>query len=155
MQSYADERFPVSKDYVGTDRWTAAFRERGMFEARHGWVRDSLLRGAGVVLLMMCWLLTDRLFHSATLRQHHDPSLADSALAALGFLSFGAGGVLTTLGEHILDEIEISERWATHVYAAPGEGPAASSPARFMAPDRSPTGPISRSRGTLDVSSTR
>lgn len=83
-----------------------------MVDARKDWIRGAFLRGAGAVLLAACWLLMRWLSHSATLRQHHDPSSGEFAAAALGFLCFSAGGVLVVLGGHIFDRVEVSERWA-------------------------------------------
>ena len=87
-----------------------------MFDAHKGSFGDLLLRGAGIVSLICGWLLMRWLFHSAGLRLHHDPSLVEFAAAALGFLCLSGGGILTTLGEHIFDHVEISERWARRAY---------------------------------------
>lgn len=89
-----------------------------MFEIRKGWLRDLLLRGAGLCLLICCWLLMSWLFHSANLR-HHDPTFVECAATAAGFLCFSAGATLASLGEHIFDQVEISERWAKPPDASP------------------------------------
>ena len=106
-----------------------------MFDAHKGWVRDSLLRGAGVLSLVCGGLLIRWLFNSADLRQHHDPSLIEFAAAALGFLFLSAGAVLTTLGEHIFDQVEISERWAKRAYDLREERHGSSPPAVLVVPD--------------------
>lgn len=90
-----------------------------MFEIRKGWLRDLLLRGAGLCLLACCWLLMSWLFHSANLRQHHDPTFVECAAAATGFLCFSVGATLASLGDHIFDQVEISERWARRPDASP------------------------------------
>lgn len=76
---------------------------------------------AGLGLLACCWLLATWLFHTVDPRRHPDPTLVEFAAAAAGFLCFGAGGALTTLGEHVFDEVEISERWARRPCSRPAE----------------------------------
>ena len=75
------------------------------------------------------------LFHAPDLRQHQDPTLIEFATAALGFLCFSAGGALTTLGEHIFDQVEISERWARRPYSPSKENRERPSPAFLIVPD--------------------
>ncbi|WP_174274800.1 hypothetical protein [Sphingomonas bacterium] len=92
-----------------------------MFDVRKRWVRDRLLRGAGVAALACGWLALRWLFHVAGLRPHQDPSAFEFAAAALGFICLSAGALLATLGEHIFDRVETSERWARRPYAGSEE----------------------------------
>lgn len=87
-----------------------------MFDAHKGLVRDSLLRGAGVISLVSGGLLMSWLFNSVGRHQHQDASLIEFGAAAVGFLCLSAGAILTTLGEHVFDRVEISERWARRAY---------------------------------------
>ena len=117
-----------------------------MFDAHKGWVRDALLRGAGVVLLASGGLLMSWLFQSTALRQHNnDPSFTQFAAAALGFLCLSAGAVLVTLGEHIFDHVEISERWARRAYDLREEKHGTSLPAFLVVPDKDLIASISKS----------
>ena len=75
------------------------------------------------------------LFHAAGLRQHQDPSFTEFAAAALGFLCFSVGAALTAIGEHIFDQVEISERWARRPYSPSGNGRRRSTPAFLVIPD--------------------
>ena len=83
-----------------------------MVDARKVWRQDVVLRITGMILVACCWLLMRWLVHSANLRAHHDPSLLQFVAAAAGFLCVSAGSALTTLGAHVFDEVEVSERWA-------------------------------------------
>lgn len=93
-----------------------------------GVVRDMLLRAAGVALLACCWATLAWLFRHAHPRQHQDPSFVAYMAAATGFLCFSAGAVLTALGAHVFDQVEVSERWARQSWPRPDERAAASAP---------------------------
>lgn len=77
---------------------------------RREWVRDALLRAAGLALLACCWGLIGWLFRHA---RHADPTFVDGMAAAAGYVCFCVGAILSVLGEHVFDPVEISERWAT------------------------------------------
>lgn len=72
---------------------------------------DLGLRVVGLILCGMAYLAIARLFAL------HPPAPPKSAgalaygLATIGFLGGSVGGAMTTLGHHLFDEIEISDRW--------------------------------------------
>lgn len=75
-----------------------------------GWVRDILLRAAGLVLWACSGLIASLLYnHFGT--AHRDPALLEFLAGIVGFSCFSAGNFLVILGEHIFDRVEVSERW--------------------------------------------
>ena len=82
-----------------------------MSTSRKQIARDISLRVAGVLLLIMFLLLYRRLVDSVGLRHSQDVSLAEYLAAAGGFMCFSVGSALLMLGEHILDQVEVSSRW--------------------------------------------
>ena len=90
-----------------------------MVETARFWKHDAVLRIAGMLLVATCWLLMRWLVHSANLRAHRDPALLELAAAAAGFLCVSTGSALTTLGAHVFDEVEVSERWVRRRYVRP------------------------------------
>ena len=143
-KDYGNRPLSISKPYVEIDKWKAAVVGCGMFDAHKGWVRDSLLRSAGLALLVLGWLLMRWLFHTPDLHRHHDPSLAELAAAALSFLCLSAAALLITLGEHVFDRVEISERWTRHPLSSSQDRAAKSPPALLVMPDKDFIATISR-----------
>lgn len=90
-----------------------------MFDARDIWKNDLVLRIAGGVSLSACWFLMRWLFHSPNLGRHHDPTFVELIAAGAGFLCFSAGAALATLGAHLFDQVELSERWVRRPSASP------------------------------------
>lgn len=72
---------------------------------------DLFLRLVGVMLLLISAvsLRTLARIHPAPTRL--DSGLIDFALAAIGFLGASTGAGLAVLGNHLFDEVEVSERW--------------------------------------------
>jgi hypothetical protein len=90
-----------------------------MFDSRRKLLRNLVIRFAGLALLIGSWLLIRWLFHADNLRHHQDPTALQFGTALLGFFCFSAGTLLTALGDHIFDEVQISERWARLTYSPP------------------------------------
>lgn len=88
--------------------------ERGTDDGRHSLQSDLSLRGLGLLSLGVSVLLIRSLVHYLQGQVPHTPPGPLSFLfAALGFLCGSAGGALLTLGHHLFDEVEVSQRWAT------------------------------------------
>lgn len=71
---------------------------------------DTGLRLLGVVL---CAVAYASISHLIALRPTASLAAAGPlayALAAIGFLSASAGGALTLLGDHLFDEVQVSDR---------------------------------------------
>ena len=88
-----------------------------------------------MVLLAAGGLLMSWLFHSPNLHRQHDLSFTEFGAAALGFLCLSAGALLTTLGEHVFDQVEISERWARRPPSSSQGRRDKSAPAFLVVPD--------------------
>lgn len=73
---------------------------------------DMALRLSGLVLALVAYLAIRHLAQDYPARRVHQPSPIDFACAAIGFLGMSASAVLTLLGRHVLDRVEISRRWA-------------------------------------------
>lgn len=91
-------------------------------------IRSVAFRAVGLALLIGGGLAMRHLCHLVHLPPGHSASAAEMAAAAFGFMSLSAGSVLTLLGVHVLDRIEVSERWERRpaqpshlVFAAPAE----------------------------------
>ena len=84
-----------------------------MVDLRGAWVRDVMLRSAGVVLLISCWLIMRWLFHAHAADQRQEFTPLDFAAATTGFFCFSSGAGLISLGAHIFDQVQVSGRWAT------------------------------------------
>ncbi len=82
-----------------------------MVAFRPGRVRDLILRGAGLVLLVCCWLLIAWLLRETRVRSHEAGGLLACCAAAVAYFCFSVGGTLTAIGEHIFDKVRISQRW--------------------------------------------
>lgn len=80
---------------------------------RHEWWKDKGLRFAGLVLLAVAFLAIRYLVDLVPPHSSHEATWIELALAAVGFLGASLGGILVTLGAHIFDKVEISERWRT------------------------------------------
>ena len=74
-------------------------------------IEDLGLRVAGLLLLAIGALAMRRLFMGTPLPRGHTISLAEVGLAAIGFLGLSLGSALFVLGGHLLDQVELSERW--------------------------------------------
>ncbi len=94
-------------------------------------LQDFCLRAGGAFLLAAgagAMTFLDQMAHTPPL---HEATLAEFALAAIGFLCLSAGTALLTLGGHIFDRVTLSARWAT---------PASAEPPPTTAPSASPGG---------------
>ena len=87
--------------------------ERGTDGERHSLQSDLGLRGLGLLSLGVSALLIRSLVHLQGQVPHTPPGPLSFLFAALGFLCGSAGGALLTLGHHLFDEVEVSQRWAT------------------------------------------
>jgi hypothetical protein len=83
-----------------------------MFSDRRPRVRDLFLRTAGLVFLTCCWFLVRWLFHAGNLQHQQDPTPLQFAAGMIAYPCFSAGAILTAMGAHIFDRVEISQRWA-------------------------------------------
>ena len=72
-----------------------------------GWV----LRASGLLLLVIGALAMRHLFQTVHHGSRTGAALAETGLAALGFVSLSSGSALTCLGAQIFDTVEIAERW--------------------------------------------
>ena len=88
------------------------------------WGQGAAIRLAGLVLLTAGYLAMRWLFHAA--RPHHDDAASAwrYLAAAAGFLCLSGGGMLTALGRHIFDPVEIAERWTRRPHILPPPGAA-------------------------------
>lgn len=75
------------------------------------WQRDGLLRALGIGLGVIGFLAVRHLVGLEHAEPRHQATLGEMGLAAAGFVGFSLGGVLTVLGAHVHDRVEISERW--------------------------------------------
>jgi hypothetical protein len=85
--------------------------ECGMSPDHRRSARDLALRAAGLLFLVVAFMALRHMIALVHLRSPHEASLGEMAFAAAGFLGLSAGSTLATLGAHIFDEVEISERW--------------------------------------------
>lgn len=72
---------------------------------------DAVLRLSGLVMALVAYLAIRHLAHHHQAQIAHEPALIDFACAAIGFLGLSASAVLTLLGRHIFDQVQISKRW--------------------------------------------
>lgn len=75
-------------------------------------LQDLSLRAGGVFLLAAGVGAMNFLYQMVHTSPRHEATLAELALAAIGFLSLSAGSILMALGRHIFDRVEVSARWA-------------------------------------------
>ena len=83
-----------------------------MSRGKRNIITDLALRAFGLALALLGALAIRHLFHMTHASPRHAASLAEIALAALGFLGVSAGAALACLGAHIFDEVEVSASWA-------------------------------------------
>ncbi|QNQ07830.1 hypothetical protein [Sphingomonas alpina] len=92
--------------------------ERGVTCRRHGRIADTSLRAGGFALLGLAGLAIHALMAlRAGLSQGSSPWVFGLAMA--GFIAASMGSALVVLGHHILDEVEVSERWIERRPAVP------------------------------------
>lgn len=75
--------------------------------------RDLSVRLAGSIMLGCAGLMLRWLVGSVHLHPQHDAAALEAFAAAAGFLCLGGGALLTVLGHHVFDRVEIAERWAS------------------------------------------
>ena len=73
---------------------------------------DIGLRIGGLLLLALGACAIKLLYAQVHALPAHEASLLEMVIGALGFLGLSVGGVLATLGRHIYDPVQISERWS-------------------------------------------
>jgi hypothetical protein len=78
---------------------------------RNEWTRDAALRLAGVALLTVVWLVGRLWMHHLHGHPANDTSLFELLLGILLFAGASGGMILVSLGHHIFDQVELSERW--------------------------------------------
>ena len=88
---------------------------------------DIGLRAGGILLCGLSCLSVRGLIALHLPQAHDEPGVEAFAFAAAAFLCGSLGAVLLTLGRHIFDKVEISQRWATEYLlpTAPPSGPEA------------------------------
>lgn len=72
---------------------------------------DILLRLGGLILIALAVSAVYRLGHLARPGARGAGSALEYLLAMLGFACASAGSVMTILGKHLFDAVELSERW--------------------------------------------
>ena len=72
-------------------------------------------RVSGLLLIGFAVLAAHWLTMSAHAAGRHAPSALELTLAALCFASASSGSALLFVGPHLLDQVEISPRWAVRV----------------------------------------
>lgn len=77
---------------------------------------DRGLRIAGVILCVLAYVAISRLVAIRPPGTRDPAGTVAYCLAAVGFICGCAGGALTTVGNHLFDEIEVCPRW-THTGA--------------------------------------
>ena len=92
---------------------------------------DVGLRLGGAMLCGISWLAIRTFVHIRLATLPASPGLLAFALATLGFICASAGSALLTIGHHIFDEVEVSERWRSRPAAK--ERLEVATPARFDA----------------------
>jgi hypothetical protein len=78
---------------------------------RNGLARDAALRLAGLALLTVVWLVGRLWMHHLHGHPANDTSLFELLLGILLFAGASGAVILVSLGRHIFDEVELSERW--------------------------------------------
>lgn len=78
------------------------------FTYRHN---DLLLRFTGVLAIAIAVVALRQLYSLVHLPPHHEASLIELALAAIGFLGTSGGSALVVLGHHIFDEVVVARPW--------------------------------------------
>lgn len=75
-------------------------------------IANSLcLRGIGILLIGVgggCVSIANAMVHTPP---HHEAILAEFFITAIAFLCISGGVMLTILGSHIYDRVQISARW--------------------------------------------
>jgi len=69
------------------------------------------LRGGGIALLGIGWLLAVRLHHMAQMAGPRDTGWPMILLSAAAFLCMSAGSALLFVGPGLWETVEVSERW--------------------------------------------
>lgn len=82
-----------------------------MQDWRKDWRTDSGLRLGGVALCALAYLAIRSLLALHLSQARVEPGASAFALAAAAFLCASIGAALMIAGRHVLDEIEVSQRW--------------------------------------------
>lgn len=96
-----------------------------MDDWHHDWKTDIGLRLCGTMSCGISYLAIHSLMALRLANGQLPEGVLPFFLAAVGFLCASAGAVLLSLGHHIFDQVEISERWRA-------KPPAMDHPAKLM-----------------------
>lgn len=72
---------------------------------------DLLLRFTGLLSIALAVAALRQLYSLVHLPPHHEASLIELALAAIGFIGTSGGSALVVLGRHIFDEVVVARPW--------------------------------------------
>ncbi len=81
------------------------------FRTRQRKAMGLLLRLGGFLLVGIAWLAISHACALAPMGQHLEGTVVEYCLSAAAFLCASSGSALLIVGPHLLDEIEIAERW--------------------------------------------
>ncbi len=84
-----------------------------MSNPRQSRARNVAIRLAGLAMLPVGAVSINLLYHQVSAVPAHEATDFELGLAAMSFLCLSIGSALLALGSHILDEVEISARWAS------------------------------------------
>lgn len=78
------------------------------FSARR---QDISIRAIGLVAIGTAIIAIGQLYGSVHAAPHHEATMIELVLAAIGFAGMCGGGALVALGHHIFDEVAITRPW--------------------------------------------
>ena len=99
--------------------------------------QDLQLRAVGLLSIGVAVVALRHLNGLVNAPPHHEASVIEMLLAAIGFLGMTAGSAVAILGDHLFDEVEITRPWghASNLMPMLDSPPVAHRPREPRSPD--------------------